>query len=262
LEEENMDKFEEYEARVNEIESRYADCAFKSVNVKFLDGTTFNEHYSRIFRSKDIFTQQRNRYRTPFQLERDRILSSSLFQRLSGKTQLLTSTYEKRILMENRLTHTLKVMQIARSICRGLKLNEDLVEVIALGHDIGHPPFAHIGEKALEEWIKEKFTSKQKSLSESDIPILNNIRSEYRDKVKEYFTFGNDPKEKFFMHGRQGFRLLVLKRKVEKRDYLRFMRPVMYGIWRHSVKNFDTDNVFRFTKNMGEKNIKLSGKED
>ncbi len=213
-----MDEFNEYKSWVNEIESRYASYAYKSVNVKFLDGTTFDEYYSKIFNSNDIFNKQRNKYRTPFQLERDRILYSSLFQRLADKTQLFT--VETNGLTENRFTHTLKVTQIAKSISRGLRLNEDLVEAIALGHDIGHPPFAHIGEKALNEWLNEKLCAegiiksnlkqrpvqeRQQIITEPEIPILKNIVPEYWDKFKEYFTFGNDDDENLFMHGRQGF---------------------------------------------------------
>jgi len=257
-----MNEFEEYKSWVNEIEKKYADYAYKSINLRFLDRTTFDEYYSKIFTSDDIFTKQRNRYRTPFQLERDRILYSSLFQRLVDKTQLFTS--EKISLAENRQSHTLKVVQISRSIARGLKLNEDLVEAIGLGHDIGHSPFAHIGEEALEEWLMNKLAPRQgeRTLIKPDLPILNNIMSDSWDKSIEYFTFGNDPKEKLFMHGRQSFRLLVLKRKIGKREHLKFSRPVMYGIWRHSINNFDTDKTFYFKKNIAGKDIELSGRED
>ena len=213
-----MNTFQRYRKWVENIESKYGDHAFKSVNVTFLDGTNFNEYYSALFSGKDTFKKERNIYRTPFQLERDRIISSSLFQRLSEKTQLFTS--EKESLTENRLTHTLKVMQISRSIGRGLELNEDLIEAIALGHDIGHPPFAHIGEEALREWLTSEFQTPQTTLSNGkDKSIFEGIPRNILTEIKKYFTFGNDPQENFFMHGRQGFRLLVLKRKEDKREY-------------------------------------------
>lgn len=253
-----MDEFEEYKSWIENVECNYSDYAFSSLDIKYLDGTNFSDHYKKIFSGSDIIKMHRNKYRTPFQLERDRILYSLMFQRLADKTQLFTS--EKINFIENRHTHSLKVMQISRSIARGLKLNEDLVETIALGHDIGHPPFAHIGENALEEWIKEKLPIKKNVLFK-DLPILETItnsKKNNREKVKEYFTLGNDPKEKFFMHGRQGFRLL-LKQKI---DFFRFSKSVMYGIWRHSIKNFNTDEEFYFFVKIKEKEISLSGKED
>ena len=219
-----MSDFEEYKSWLKNLEGKYGNYAFSSLDIKYLDGTNFNDHYKKVFDGNDPVKMQRNRYRTPFLLERDKILYSSLFQRLADKTQLFTT--EKINLTENRLTHTLKVMQISRSIARGLKLNEDLVVTIALGHDVGHAPFAHIGEDALEEWIKGKLginKNIQRKLS-SEIPILEeSIKNKaIRDKLKIFLTFGNDPCEKFFLHGRQSFRVLSLKRNS---DYLKFSRP-------------------------------------
>ncbi len=88
-----------------------------------------------------------HRYRGPFQRDRDRIVHSSAFRRLSGKMQVFTGDmgdYHR-----TRLTHTMEVASIARTIGRALRLNEDLIEALALFHDIGHPPFGHAGEDAL-----------------------------------------------------------------------------------------------------------------
>src|SRR3954463_5302490 len=90
-------------------------------------------------------------YRGPFQRDRDRIGHSSAFRRLSGKMQVFTGDmgdYHR-----TRLTHTHEVASIARTIGRSLRLNEDLVEALALFHDIGHPPFGHAGEDALDECL-------------------------------------------------------------------------------------------------------------
>ncbi|MDR1628882.1 MAG: deoxyguanosinetriphosphate triphosphohydrolase [Oscillospiraceae bacterium] len=87
--------------------------------------------------------------RTDYQRDRDRIIHSSAFRRLKDKTQVFLSP--ERDHYRTRLTHTLEVSQIARTIVRALHLNEDLTEAIALGHDLGHTPYGHAGERALEE---------------------------------------------------------------------------------------------------------------
>lgn len=92
-------------------------------------------------------------YRGPFQRDRDRILHSSAYRRLSGKMQVFTG--EMGDYHRTRLTHTQEVATIARTIGRALRLNEDLVEALALVHDIGHPPYGHAGEDALDECIPD-----------------------------------------------------------------------------------------------------------
>ncbi|MCC8135350.1 MAG: deoxyguanosinetriphosphate triphosphohydrolase [Ruminococcus sp.] len=88
-------------------------------------------------------------YRTEFQRDRDRILHCNSFRRLKRKTQVFLSPVGDHY--RTRLTHTLEVSQIARTIARGMRLNEDLTEAIALGHDLGHSPFGHCGEAVLNE---------------------------------------------------------------------------------------------------------------
>src|SRR5205085_6019792 len=90
-------------------------------------------------------------YRGPFQRDRDRIVHSAAFRRLSGKMQVFTG--DRGDYHRTRLTHTQEVASIARTIGRALRLNEDLVEALALLHDIGHPPFGHAGEDALAECL-------------------------------------------------------------------------------------------------------------
>jgi dGTPase len=91
-------------------------------------------------------------YRGPFQRDRDRILHSSAFRRLSGKMQVFTG--DRGDYHRTRLTHTHEVASIARTIGRSLRLNEDLIEALALFHDLGHPPFGHAGEDALDDILQ------------------------------------------------------------------------------------------------------------
>ncbi len=93
--------------------------------------------------------------RTPFQRDRDRIVHSKAFRRLTHKTQVFVAPEGDHY--RTRLTHTLEVTTISRTVARALGLNEDLTEAIGLGHDLGHPPFGHIGEEVLDRCLRERF---------------------------------------------------------------------------------------------------------
>ncbi len=93
--------------------------------------------------------------RTPFQRDRDRIVHSKAFRRLKHKTQVFVAPQGDHY--RTRLTHTLEVTQVSRTVARALRLNEDLTEAIGLGHDLGHPPFGHIGEAALDDCLRQRF---------------------------------------------------------------------------------------------------------
>ena len=96
-------------------------------------------------------SEEPHHFRTAFQRDRDRIIHCKSFRRLKHKTQVFLSPYGDHY--RTRLTHTLEVSQIARTIAKALRLNEDLTEAIALGHDLGHTPFGHAGEKALDDLL-------------------------------------------------------------------------------------------------------------
>src|SRR5437764_860307 len=91
-------------------------------------------------------------YRNPFQRDRDRIVHARAFRRLDAKTQVFTAGLSDHF--RNRLTHTIEVSQIARTVASVLGLDEDLTEALALGHDMGHPPFAHAGEEELDRQMR------------------------------------------------------------------------------------------------------------
>jgi dGTPase len=93
--------------------------------------------------------------RTPFQRDRDRIVHCKAFRRLKHKTQVFVAPEGDHY--RTRLTHTLETTQISRTVARALQLNEDLTEAIGLGHDLGHPPFGHIGEDVLDRCARERF---------------------------------------------------------------------------------------------------------
>jgi dGTPase len=114
-----------------------------------------------------LFYEEPDPIRTAFQRDRDRILHSKSFRRLKHKTQVFIAPTGDHYV--TRLTHTLEVSQLARTIARALALNEDLAEAISLGHDLGHTPFGHIGEEVLNELYPQGFRHYEQSLRVVDL---------------------------------------------------------------------------------------------
>ena len=123
--------------------------------------------------------------RTSFQRDRDRIIFCNAFRRLKHKTQVFIAPLGDHYI--TRLTHTLEVAQVARTISRALNLNEDLTEAIALGHDLGHTPFGHVGEQVLNELLPGGFRHYEQSLRVVDCLEKNgkglNLTCEVRDGI-------------------------------------------------------------------------------
>lgn len=129
--------------------------------------------------------------RTEFQRDRDKILHSKSFRRLKHKTQVFLSPYNDHF--RTRLTHTLEVSQIARTISRALKLNEDLTEAIALGHDLGHTPFGHCGEGILNEILPNGFFHNLQSVRVVEVIENMNLCQETIDGILTH-SWGYKPK--------------------------------------------------------------------
>ncbi len=129
--------------------------------------------------------------RTDFQRDRDRILHSKSFRRLKHKTQVYLAPFDDHF--RTRLTHTLEVSQIARTIARALDLNEDLTEAISLGHDLGHTPFGHCGEGVLDELVKGGFHHNIQSVRVVEVLEDMNLCRETIDGIYTH-TWGFEPK--------------------------------------------------------------------
>jgi dGTPase len=137
--------------------------------------------------------------RTPFQRDRDRIVHSKAFRRLKHKTQVFVAPAGDHY--RTRLTHTLEVTQVSRTIARALRLNEDLSEAIGLGHDLGHPPFGHIGEQALNRCLTERFGASfrhnEHSLRVVDVLERDgrglNLTSPVRDGIRAHSWHADPP---------------------------------------------------------------------
>lgn len=127
--------------------------------------------------------------RTDFQRDRDRIIHSKAFRRLKHKTQVFLSPEGDHY--RTRLTHTLEVSQIARTAGRALSLNEDLIEAIAMGHDLGHTPFGHAGERTLRELSDGHFSHNEQSVRVCEIIEDLNLTYEVIDGIREHRIDGN-----------------------------------------------------------------------
>ena len=136
--------------------------------------------FSRNTRGRDVYVEPCT-LRTDFQRDRDRITHCKSFRRLMHKTQVFLSPETDHY--RTRLTHTLEVTQIARTIARALRLNEDLCEAIALGHDIGHTPFGHAGERTLQRCYDPDFTHNAQSLRVVEKLEKLNLTVEVRDGI-------------------------------------------------------------------------------
>jgi dGTPase len=129
-----------------------------------------------------LHPEQECSVRTPFQRDRDRIVHSKPFRRLKGKTQVFIDPAGDHY--RTRMTHTLETAGIARVVARALRLNEDLVEAIGLGHDLGHTPFGHAGEEALDAALRERFGGRFRH-NEQSLAIAEglNLTHEVRDGI-------------------------------------------------------------------------------
>lgn len=145
-------------------------------------------HAARSKNGKRSRKEKKSTVRTEFQRDRDRILHSKSFRRLKYKTQVFISPEGDHF--RTRLTHTLEVSQIARTIARALNLNEDLTEAITLGHDLGHTPFGHTGEKVLDELMGGGFRHYKQSLRVVDVLENDgkglNLTEEVRDGILKH----------------------------------------------------------------------------
>jgi dGTPase len=133
--------------------------------------------------------------RTPFQRDRDRIVHSKAFRRLKHKTQVFVAPEGDHY--RTRLTHALEVTQISRTVARALRLNEDLAEAIGLGHDVGHPPFGHIGEAVLDACARERFgrgfRHNEHSLRVVDVLEDLNLTAPVRDGILRHTSGAGTP---------------------------------------------------------------------
>ncbi len=139
-------------------------------------------------------------HRTPFQRDRDRIVHSKAFRRLKHKTQVFIAPEGDHY--RTRLTHTLETCGIARTVARALGLNEDLTEAIGLGHDLGHPPFGHVGEGVLDQCVRERWGHAYRH-NEHSLRMVDEIESlNLTEQVRDGILHHTGPEAPATLEGR------------------------------------------------------------
>ena len=118
-----------------------------------MQSNTFSKLSTSIYSKGRLYNEKKSNLRSPYQRDRDRIIHSSAFRRLKHKTQVFVNTTDDHY--RTRITHSLEVAQIARTLAKFFNLDEDLCETLSLAHDLGHTPFGHAGEEALNECMSE-----------------------------------------------------------------------------------------------------------
>ena len=176
-----------FEARIREQEASLSPLAVRSYETR---GRAREEEPCRL--------------RTPFQRDRDRIVHTKAFRRLMHKTQVFVAPEGDHY--RTRLTHTLETTGISRGVARALQLNEDLVEAIGLGHDLGHPPFGHAGEEALDAVLQEgfglHFRHNEHSLRIVDVLERDGRGLNLTEEVRDGILNHTGPNEPFTLEGK------------------------------------------------------------
>lgn len=199
--------------------------------------------------SKSSETKGRKRYeepcslRTEYQRDRDRILHSKAFRRLKHKTQVFFSPYDDHF--RTRMTHTLEVSQIARTISRALRLNEDLTEAIALGHDLGHTPFGHSGERVLNELMPNGYRHNEQSVRVVEVIENLNLTAETIDGILNH-SYHCEPSTLEGQVVRLSDKIAYINHDIQ--DALRAKIITNDDIPKECVEYFSTTNRIRLTK--------------
>lgn len=241
---------EDYKDVVGAIEGelpRFAKRSFEDWSPQFVDGGDVFEHYHQRWRTAEGRAALANR--TPVQLERDRILYSPGLRKQAEKYHVLYNG--QRRIVRNFATHTMRCAQVSRAIARGLRLNEDFAEAIALGSKVGATPFVHAAKEAVDQWLREKIAEidascsdrddqrERQALFDGDLPLPNWIEqiesTSTFEAVKRQLPWahGSDV-EKAYTSGQQSYWSLCCQPFTLEAMPSQFQPESMFGIWRHS----------------------------
>jgi dGTP triphosphohydrolase len=243
----------EYHESVNQIEAGLIRCAKRSFEPStpfFVDGGEIFPHFASQWEKGNQF---KLRHRTPIQLERDRILYSQGMRKQTEKYHVLYNG--QRRIVRAYATHTMKMAQVARAICRGLSLNQDFAEAIALGAKVGAVPFVHASKQAMSTWAEEKIgVLDQKSAKDNplgthglqqlaldfDVKAIPTFVTKLQssvvfDKVRRYMPWAAGQREaKLYTSGQESYWLLCTNPFTTEALRNAYFPETMYAIWRHT----------------------------
>ena len=246
---------ESYQKHVDTLEqglAPYAKRSFESFSPTFLNGGDIHEQYEMQW-SKGGDRANRLAKRTPLQTERDRILYSAGMRKQTEKHHVLYNG--RRRIVRNYITHSMRMAQVVRSICRGLELNSDFAEGIALGSKVGALPFVHASKKAVSEWVVKKIesidrdyvkneqaspqTRQQLALPFGKTPLppwIQDLKSRFvHDRITKYIPWaaGRDSREGYSA-GQQGYWQLSANPYTVESRRANYCPEMMFGVWRHT----------------------------
>lgn len=264
-------KFEEYETNVNIIESEshlenYAKKSFEPFSNNFISGEPIREYYEKKLNELDISTEMR----TPLQRERDRIVHSPQLRSLAEKFHVLY--FEDQKISRNFITHVMRMAQITRAICRGLKLNQDFAEAIALGCKVGCLPFPYLAKETISKWAEGKLQSLDKdAANKGELPLIptervypawfNSLGEDAKSKILSSVPVAKmaHDSDNFYSSGKQSFWLLAFNSYELVPLESKWQKETMYGIWRHSLAGSQKlDATYQFDYEFSSSGIKYS----
>lgn len=246
----------------------YAKRSFEGDSSVFVDGEKTAEYFERKWSSEDTALKLRNR--TPLQIERDRILYSSLLRKQTDKYHVLFSG--SRRIVRNYTTHTMRMTQVVRSVCRPLRLNSDFAEALALGSKSGATPFIHSAKNAASDWLINKLEALDKQHRKPDSPKksarealqldlfqnsgtageiafpswVEHLQSDYViNSVKKYIPWARgESVDRAYSSGQESYWLLTVNPFTREARDSKFFPETMYGVWRHGIENRPRPNSF------------------
>jgi len=242
-----------YQNIVSQLEGHLESYAMKSFDsTTFVDGGDLFAFYSDIWKKDTENFKLHNR--TPIQHQRDRILYSNGIRKQSERYHILYGGGQR--IIRNYITHTMRMMQVARTICRALKLNEDFAEAIVLGSKVGALPFIHASKDVVSKWIQDKveeYDKRETSFDKQKAPSLfvdekylpnhpHWIRKIQNDKVRaevmEHIPYATGQNiNDAYTSGQQGYWLLTMNPYTNESQGNSFSPELMYGVWRHSLNS-------------------------
>jgi dGTP triphosphohydrolase len=241
-----------YHEIVEGLESNLAPYAMKSFDSPyFIDGCDLFKYYTDLWK-KDAENFKLNN-RTPIQHQRDRILYSNGIRKQSERYHILYGGGQR--IIRNYITHTMRMMQVARTICRALKLNEDFAEAMVLGSKVGALPFIHASKNTVSNWVKEKITmldADEDRLMPGEQKSIGLIKNTHLPGYPDWIRKIRNPRVKTevdkhipyaigmevddaYSSGKQGYWLLTTNPYTNQSQNNSFTPELMYGIWRHSI---------------------------